>query len=133
MDQSTWIGIVVLSLYLLLVLFAATSYIRLSNLRWLQAHEDAVVKAVQSYPNRFTGMFAIDPNSNVLMENAEKRLKNDKLRGILLYPSLYQISVNDEWLYPLYNLVQVWLSQMSPPNTQPFILSELPDSVALPL
>jgi hypothetical protein len=42
MDQSTWIGIVVLSLYLLLVLFAATSYIRLANLRWLQAHEDAL-------------------------------------------------------------------------------------------
>ncbi len=68
--------------------------------------EDAVVKAVQAYPTRFTGMFAVDPNSNVLMENAEKRLKEDKLRGILLYPSLYQISVNDEWLYPLYNLVQ---------------------------
>ena len=68
--------------------------------------EDAVVQAVQAYPNRFTGMFAIDPNSNVLMENAEKRLKQDKLRGILLYPSLYQIGVNDEWLYPLYNLVQ---------------------------
>lgn len=68
--------------------------------------EDAVVKAVQAFPTRFTGMFAIDPNSNVLMENAEKRLKSDKLKGILLYPSLYQISVGDEWLFPLYNLVQ---------------------------
>ncbi|MGB2869383.1 MAG: amidohydrolase family protein [Bacteroidota bacterium] len=68
--------------------------------------EDSVVKAVQAFPARFTGMFAIDPNSNVLMENAEKRLKSDKLKGILLYPSLYQISVGDEWLFPLYNLVQ---------------------------
>lgn len=68
--------------------------------------EDAVVKAVQAFPARFTGMFTVDPNSNTLMENAEKRLKQDKLRGILLYPSLYQISVNDEWLFPLYNLVQ---------------------------
>jgi predicted TIM-barrel fold metal-dependent hydrolase len=68
--------------------------------------EDAVVQAVQAFPTRFTGMFAVDPNSNVLMENAEKRMKVDKLRGILLYPSLYQISVNDEWLYPLYNLIQ---------------------------
>jgi len=68
--------------------------------------EDAVVSAVKAYPNRFTGMFAIDPNSNVLMENAEKRLKEDNLRGILLYPSLYQIHVGDEWLFPLYNLVQ---------------------------
>jgi predicted TIM-barrel fold metal-dependent hydrolase len=68
--------------------------------------EDSVVKAVQAYPSRFAGMFTIDPNSSVLMENATKRLKDDKLRGILLYPSLYQISVNDEWLYPLYNLVQ---------------------------
>ncbi|MBI5463821.1 MAG: amidohydrolase family protein, partial [Ignavibacteriales bacterium] len=68
--------------------------------------EDSVAKAVQAFPNRFAGMFAVDPNSNVLMENAEKRLKQDKLKGVLLYPSLYHISVNDEWLYPLYNLVQ---------------------------
>ena len=67
--------------------------------------EDSVVKAVQAYPKRFSGMFAVDPNSNLLMENAEKRLKHDKLKGILLYPSLYQIGVNDEWLYPLYNLI----------------------------
>lgn len=68
--------------------------------------EESVVKAVQTFPNRFAGLFTVDPNSNVLMENAEKRLKTDKLKGILLYPSLYQIGVNDEWLYPLYNLVQ---------------------------
>jgi len=68
--------------------------------------EDSVVKAVQAFPKRFTGFFTVDPNSSVLMENAEKRLKQDKLRGIFLYPSLYQINVADEWLYPLYNLVQ---------------------------
>jgi predicted TIM-barrel fold metal-dependent hydrolase len=68
--------------------------------------EDSVVKAVQAYPNRFTGMFTIDPNSNVLMENATKRMKEDKFKGVLLYPSMYHISVNDEWLYPLYNLIQ---------------------------
>ncbi|MBI3579157.1 MAG: amidohydrolase family protein [Ignavibacteriales bacterium] len=68
--------------------------------------EDSVVKAVQAFPTRLSGFFTVDPNSNVLMENAEKRLKQDKLRGILLYPSLYQISVNDPWLYPLYDLVQ---------------------------
>ncbi|HAL55264.1 MAG TPA: hypothetical protein DCP63_02000 [Bacteroidetes bacterium] len=68
--------------------------------------EDSVAKAVQAFPNRFTGFFTVDPNSNVLMENAEKRLKQDKLRGILLYPSLYQISVNDSWLDPLFALCQ---------------------------
>jgi predicted TIM-barrel fold metal-dependent hydrolase len=68
--------------------------------------EESVVKAVQAFPTRFTGMFAVDPNSNVLMENATKRMKEDKLKGVLLYPSLYQISVNDEWLYPLYTLIQ---------------------------
>lgn len=68
--------------------------------------EDSVVNAVQAFPNRFTGFFTVDPNSNVLMENAEKRLKQDKLRGFFLYPSLYHINVNDEWLYPLYNLAQ---------------------------
>ncbi len=68
--------------------------------------EDSIVKAVRAFPTRFTGLFTIDPNSNVLMENAEKRLKQDRLRGIFLYPSLYQINVADEWLYPLYNLVQ---------------------------
>ncbi|MEX2116390.1 MAG: amidohydrolase family protein, partial [Bacteroidota bacterium] len=68
--------------------------------------EDSVVKAVQAFPTRFTGFFTVDPNSNVLMENAEKRLRQDKMRGIFLYPSLYQINVSDEWLFPLYNLVQ---------------------------
>lgn len=68
--------------------------------------EESLVKAVQAFPTRFVGMFTVDPNSNVLMENATKQLKENKLKGILLYPSLYQISVNDEWLYPLYNLVQ---------------------------
>ncbi|HWP82639.1 MAG TPA: amidohydrolase family protein [Bacteroidota bacterium] len=68
--------------------------------------EDSVVQAVRTHPTRFAGFFAVDPNSNVLMENAEKRLKQDKLKGFFLYPSLYHISVNDEWLYPLYNLAQ---------------------------
>ncbi len=68
--------------------------------------EDSVVKAVQAFPQRFTGFFTVDPNSNVLMENAEKRLKQHKLRGILLYPSLYHISVADPWLDPLYQLCE---------------------------
>ncbi|MEK7670065.1 MAG: amidohydrolase family protein, partial [Bacteroidota bacterium] len=29
-----------------------------------------------------------------------------KLKGLLLYPSLYQINVNDEWLHPLFQLAQ---------------------------
>jgi predicted TIM-barrel fold metal-dependent hydrolase len=68
--------------------------------------EDSVIKAIDAYPTRFAGMFTIDPNSNLLMENATKRMKENKLKGVLLYPSLYQINVNDEWLYPLYNLIQ---------------------------
>ena len=40
------------------------------------------------------------------MENAVKRMQENKLKGVMLYPSLYQIHVNDEWLYPLYNLIQ---------------------------
>lgn len=68
--------------------------------------EDSVVKAVQAFPTRLTGCFAIDPNSNLLMANAEKRLKQDKLRGILLCPSVYHISVSDSWLDPLYQLCQ---------------------------
>jgi predicted TIM-barrel fold metal-dependent hydrolase len=68
--------------------------------------EDSVVKAVKMYPTRFSGMFTIDPNSNVLMENATKRIKEDKFKGVLLYPSLYHINVNDDWLYPLYSLIQ---------------------------
>ncbi len=68
--------------------------------------EESVAKAVQAFPNRFTGFFTVDPNSNLLMENAQKRLQEDKFRGIFLYPSLSQISVADEWLFPLYNLLQ---------------------------
>jgi hypothetical protein len=68
--------------------------------------EDAVAKAVQSAPNRFTGFFTVDPNSNLLMENAQKRMKEEKFRGIFLYPSLYQINAGDEWLFPLYDLMQ---------------------------
>lgn len=68
--------------------------------------EDSVVKAINAYPTRFTGFFTIDPNSNLLMENATKRIKEDKLKGIILYPSLYHINVNDEWLNPLYELIQ---------------------------
>ncbi len=68
--------------------------------------EDSVVKAVSAFPDRSAGFFTVDPNSNILMENAEKRLKENKLRGIVLYPSLYHISVNDEWLYSLYALAQ---------------------------
>ncbi|MFH0992282.1 MAG: amidohydrolase family protein [bacterium] len=66
--------------------------------------EDSVVKAVQAYPTRFAGMFTVDPNSNLLMETAERRLKQDKLKGILLYPSFYQISVSDPWLESLFQL-----------------------------
>jgi predicted TIM-barrel fold metal-dependent hydrolase len=68
--------------------------------------EDSVVKAVQAFPNRFAGIFTVDPNSNLLMPNAEKRLKQDKLRGILLCPSVYHISVSDSWLDPLFRLCQ---------------------------
>ena len=68
--------------------------------------EESIVKAVGAFPTRFSGIFAIDPNSNLLMENAVKRMQENKLKGVMLYPSLYQIHVNDEWLYPLYNLIQ---------------------------
>lgn len=68
--------------------------------------EDAVVKAVSAFPTRLTGFFTVDPNSNLLISNAEKRLKQEKLRGIFLYPSLYHISVNDPWLEPLFRLCQ---------------------------
>ncbi|MEK6566297.1 MAG: amidohydrolase family protein [Bacteroidota bacterium] len=79
---------------------------RLLLLGSMPGDEDAVVKAVQAYPNRFAGFFCVDPNSNQLMDNAQKRLKEDKLKGLLLYPSLYQINVNDEWLHPLFQLAQ---------------------------
>jgi predicted TIM-barrel fold metal-dependent hydrolase len=68
--------------------------------------EESIVKAVQAYPNRFSGMFTIDPNSNLMMETAARRLKEDNMRGVVLYPSFSQISVSDEWLLPLYNLLQ---------------------------
>ena len=68
--------------------------------------EDAVVKAVNAYPTRLTGFFAVDPNSNLLLSNAEKRLKQDNLRGIFLYPSLYHINVGDPWLDPLFKLCE---------------------------
>src|SRR3990170_2616492 len=42
--------------------------------------EDAVVKAVAAFPTRLSGFFAVDPNSNLLISNAEKRLKQDNLR-----------------------------------------------------
>ncbi|MBM4168325.1 MAG: hypothetical protein FJ215_04120 [Ignavibacteria bacterium] len=66
--------------------------------------EDAVLKAVEAYPTRFSALFTIDPNSNLLMENAETRLKKENFRGFYLYPSLYQIGVSDEWLQSLYAL-----------------------------
>ena len=68
--------------------------------------EDSVVKAVQAFPTRFTGIFSVDPNSNLLMQNAEKRIKQDKLRGILITPSLYHLSIADAWLDPLFQLCQ---------------------------
>jgi predicted TIM-barrel fold metal-dependent hydrolase len=79
---------------------------RLVLIASIPGDEDALVKAVQTQPDRFTGFFTVDPNSNLLMENAEKRLLKDKLRGIMLYPSLYHISVSDEWLHPLFTLAQ---------------------------
>jgi len=79
---------------------------RLNLFAGIPGDEDSIVKAVKAFPARFSGMFVIDPNSNLLMENATKRMQQDKLKGVLLYPSLYQINVNDEWLYPLYNLIQ---------------------------
>jgi len=79
---------------------------RMSLISSIPGDEDAVVKAVQAYPTRFTGFFAVDPNSNILMSNAQKRLKEDKLRGIFLYPSLYHISVADPWLDPLFKLCE---------------------------
>ena len=79
---------------------------RMSLICSIPGDEDAVVKAVEAYPTRFTGFFAVDPNSNLLMSNAEKRLKQDKLRGIVLYPSLYHINVNDPWLDPLFKLCE---------------------------
>lgn len=67
--------------------------------------EDSVVKALKAYPSRFAGVFVIDPNSNLLMENATKRLKEDGFKGVVLYPSLYHINVQDQWLFPLYTLL----------------------------
>jgi uncharacterized protein len=79
---------------------------RLVLISSIPGDEESIVKAVNAFPSRFSGIFTIDPNSNLLMETATKRMQEDKLKGVMLYPSLYQIHVNDEWLYPLYNLIQ---------------------------
>jgi predicted TIM-barrel fold metal-dependent hydrolase len=68
--------------------------------------DDAVIKAANAFPSRLTGFFTVDPNSNLLLPNAEKRLKEDKLRGIFLYPSLFHIGVGDPWLDPLFKLCE---------------------------
>jgi len=66
--------------------------------------EEAVSKALEAFPTRFSALFTVDPNSNLLMENAEQRLKKENFRGFYLYPSLYQLSVNDDWLQDLFAL-----------------------------
>ena len=72
----------------------------------LPGDEDEVVKAVNAFPTRLTGLFTVDPNSNLLISNAEKRLKQDRLQGIFLYPSLYHINISDPWLDPLFKLCE---------------------------
>ena len=79
---------------------------RLVLLGSLPGDDESIVKAVTAFPTRFSGIFTVDPNSNLLMANATKQMQENKLKGVMLYPSLYQIHVNDEWLYPLYNLIQ---------------------------
>jgi predicted TIM-barrel fold metal-dependent hydrolase len=79
---------------------------RLVLISSIPGDEDALVKAIKAYPDRLSGFFTVDPNSNLLMQNAEKRLLEDKLKGIVLYPSLYHLSINDEWLHPLLSLAQ---------------------------
>lgn len=77
---------------------------RLVLIASIPGDEDSVLKAVTAYPQRFTPFFTIEPNSNLMLENATARLKEQKFRGILLYPALYQINVQDLWLEPLYEL-----------------------------
>lgn len=79
---------------------------RLLIISSIPGDEDSVVKAVQAFPQRLTGIITVDPNSNLLMETAEKRLKEQHMRGVMLYPSLAHINVQDEWLLPLFNLLQ---------------------------
>ncbi len=67
--------------------------------------EDSVAKAINEYPQRFTGIFVIDPNSHLLMSTVTKRIKEDGFRGVMMYPSLSHINVQDEWLQPLYTFL----------------------------
>lgn len=77
---------------------------RLVLIASIPGDEDSVHKAVSAYPNRFTPFFTVEPNSNLLLENARLRLKEQKFRGFYLYPSFYHISVQDPWLGELYTL-----------------------------
>jgi hypothetical protein len=57
MSEATrlWIGIVFLSLYLIVVLFAGNAYVRLANRRWLEAHEAAMRSAAGHGRRRRSG------------------------------------------------------------------------------
>jgi hypothetical protein len=53
-----WVGAAVLFLYLLIILFAATNYIRVANRRWLRAHEIAFRARLSFAPHERTGVDA---------------------------------------------------------------------------
>src|SRR5215207_265695 len=66
------IGLAVLIVYLILMLFVATAYIRLSNKRWLEAHQDAMrIRRVE--PAGESGRSSGPPGTRAMMDTLVPR------------------------------------------------------------
>lgn len=66
-----------------------------------------IAKMVDQYPDRFIGFASVDPNKgDSALEELDHAVKDLKLKGLKLYPSLQNFYPNDQKFYPLYDRVE---------------------------
>ncbi len=64
--------------------------------------EDSVAAAVRAYPQRFAGLFMVDPTQLGAVDRVHRGLTELGLNGIALFPSMHHYHAYDERLVPIY-------------------------------
>jgi hypothetical protein len=68
--------------------------------------EASISTAVTAFPERFVGFFMIDPFADEVNYIVKNAFENLKMKGILLFPSMFHFHIYDDILEEVYKTVQ---------------------------
>jgi predicted TIM-barrel fold metal-dependent hydrolase len=73
----------------------AQGVVRAALIASVPGDESSVAAAVRRFPERFVGLFMLDPSGGEAVERSRRALREYGLRGICLFPAMHHVALDD--------------------------------------